>query len=62
MVVDEQFSLLEHLINLNTTYYFVPVIGRVDVWHSWEVSFLILIVVYESVFGWGFWNAIKRSP
>ncbi|MDG6998654.1 MAG: hypothetical protein JRN15_06015 [Nitrososphaerota archaeon] len=59
MVVDEQFSLLEHFVNLNTTYYYVPLIGRVDVWDSWEACFVILLSVYEFVFIWSLWTAIK---
>ena len=30
MVVDEQFSLLAHFVNLGKTYYFVPLIGGVE--------------------------------
>lgn len=60
MIVDEQFSLLAHLINLNTTYYYVPIIGRIDVWSSWEVCFVILLVVYEALFLWSFWEVLRK--
>ena len=62
MVVDEQFSLLTDYVNLNTTYYWVPLIGRLDVWTSWESCFVILLLVYETLFVWSFWNAIKSKP
>lgn len=60
MVVDEQFSLLSHIVNLNTTYYFVPFLGRLDVWSSWEACFMILIVVYEAIFIWSLWQVVKK--
>lgn len=62
MVVDEQFSLLAHIVNLNQTYYFVPIIGRIDVWSSWEACFVILLVVFEAVFIWSLWEAVKIKP
>jgi hypothetical protein len=60
MIVDEQFSLLSHFVNLNMTYYWIPLIGRIDVWSSWEVCFVVLLVVYEAVFIWSFWGAMKK--
>jgi hypothetical protein len=64
MVVDEQFSLLAHFVNLDKTYYFVLLIERVDVWTSWEACFVILLVVYESVFIWSLWisNNVPTLP
>ncbi len=60
MIVDEQFSLLSHLVDLNTTYYYVPLIGRIDVWSSWEVCFVILLVSFESVFIWSVWSFVAK--
>jgi hypothetical protein len=60
MIVDELFSSLTDYLNLNTTYYWVPLIGRLDIWSSWETCFVILFLVYESLFIWSFWNALKN--
>ncbi len=62
MVVDEQFSLLAHIINLNKVYYFVPFLGRIDVWSSWEACFVILLAVFETVCIWSLWQAVKLDP
>ncbi len=62
MVVDEQFSLLAHVVNLNKTYYFVPFLGRIDVWSSWEASFVTLLVLFEAVCIWSLWQSVKSNP
>ena len=60
MIVDELFSSLTDVINLNTQYYWVPFVGRLDIWSSWETCFVILFLVYESVFMYLFWVAVKK--
>ena len=57
MVVDEQFSLLAHFVNLDKTYYFSIDRG------SRRLDFLGSVLchslaVYESVFIWSLWNFI----
>ena len=59
-IVDELFSRLAEIVNLNTTYYWVPLIGRLDIWTSWETCFVILLIIYETLFIWSFWNALKN--
>jgi len=60
MITDELFSSLTDVVNLNTQYYWVPFIGRLDIWSSWETCFVILFLVYEAVFIYMFWVAVKK--
>jgi hypothetical protein len=62
MIVDELFSDLADLVDLNTTYYWVPLIGRLDIWSSWETCFVVLLAVYELLFIWSVWNYLKGRP
>ena len=61
MIVDELFGNLAGIVDLNTTYYWVPVVGRLDIWTSWETCFVILLSSYEALFIWSFYNAVKNG-
>ena len=61
MIVDELFSNLADVVDLNKTYYWVPVVGRLDIWTSWETCFVILLSAYEALFIWSFWNEVKNG-
>ena len=50
MIVDELFERLNISNNLNVTYYFVPFLGRLSIWASWEAAFAFLFTVFEVVY------------
>jgi hypothetical protein len=62
MIVDELFERLNIGSNLNIAYYFVPFLGKLSIWASWEAAFAFLFVIFETVYILLVWAVLVKGP